>query len=195
VSACPWHATSALRLDLLRARERRGRTRGLPGRFVLSAARHFLLQPAGLLAQLDAGDPHALERLRTVPRVIDASPALQAREQRALSGYADALATLLAQETGAPADDVRARVAANAMMGVQRTLAFAQPRDSRRPMCCRGPSSCVDRVMTRTLHDLADLSAKGMPPGMVALDALTTVCDGTRTRDLQRDRPVLALAG
>ena len=54
--------------------------------------------------------------------MIDASPALQAREQRALSGYADALAALLAQETAAAADDVRARVAANAMMGVQRTL-------------------------------------------------------------------------
>jgi MftR C-terminal domain len=88
----------------------------------LDAFRRFLLQPAGLLAQLDAGDPQALERLRTVHRMIDASPALHARERRALSGYADALATLLAQETGAAADDVRARVAANAMVGVQRTL-------------------------------------------------------------------------
>jgi AcrR family transcriptional regulator len=93
-----------------------------PGEPALDAFRRFLLQPAGLLAQLDAGDPQALERLRTVHRMIDASPALQAREQRALSGYADALAALLAQETATAADDVRARVAANAMMGVQRTL-------------------------------------------------------------------------
>ena len=54
--------------------------------------------------------------------MIDASPTLQAREQRALSGYADALAALLAQESGAAAEDVGARVAANAMMGVQRAL-------------------------------------------------------------------------
>jgi AcrR family transcriptional regulator len=93
-----------------------------PGEPALDAFRRFLLQPAGLLAQLDAGDAQALERLRTVNRMIDASPALQAREQRALSGYADALTTLLAQETGVAADDVSARVAANAMMGVQRTL-------------------------------------------------------------------------
>src|SRR5207245_1096206 len=64
----------------------------------------------------------ALERLRTVHRMIAASPVLQAREQRALAGYAESLAALLAAETGAAADDVRARVAANALMGVQRTL-------------------------------------------------------------------------
>src|SRR2546421_345739 len=51
--------------------------------------------------------------------MIAASPTLQAREQRALAGYADALAAELAAETGAPADDIRARVAANALMGVQ----------------------------------------------------------------------------
>jgi hypothetical protein len=62
-------------------------------------------------------------------------------------------------------------------------------------LCAAAGRPRVDRVLTRTLLDLADLSAKGMPPGMVALDALTTVCDGTRTRDLERDTPVLALAG
>jgi len=92
------------------------------GEPALVAFRRYLLTPAGLLGQLEAGDPEALERLRTVHRMIAASPALQAREQRALAGYADSLAELLAAETGAPADDVRARVAANALMGVQRTL-------------------------------------------------------------------------
>jgi AcrR family transcriptional regulator len=92
------------------------------GEPALVAFRRYLLEPAGLLAQLQAGDPQALERLRTVHGMIAASPALQAREQRALAGYADALAKLLAAETGAPADDVRAHVAANALMGVQRTL-------------------------------------------------------------------------
>jgi AcrR family transcriptional regulator len=92
------------------------------GQPALEAFRRFLLQPAGLLAQLDAGDPQALERLRTVHRMIAASLALQAREQRALAGYTDALAAQLADESGASADDVSARVAANAMMGVQRSL-------------------------------------------------------------------------
>src|SRR5438067_1861149 len=88
----------------------------------LVAFRRYLLQPAGLLGQLGGGDRQALEQLRTVHRMIAASPALQAREQRALAGYADALAARLAAETGAPADDVGARVAANSLMGVQRVL-------------------------------------------------------------------------
>jgi AcrR family transcriptional regulator len=97
----------------------RARRQGEPA---LVAFRRFLLRPAGLLAQLEAGDRQALERLRTVHRMIAASPALQAREQQALAGYADALAAELAAETGAAPDDVSARVAATALMGVQRTL-------------------------------------------------------------------------
>jgi AcrR family transcriptional regulator len=93
-----------------------------PGQPALEAFGRLLLEPAGLLSQLEAGDPQALERLRTVNRMIAASPALQARERQALAGYADALATLLAKDTGAPADDVTARIAANAIMGVQRAL-------------------------------------------------------------------------
>jgi AcrR family transcriptional regulator len=92
------------------------------GEPALDAFRRYLLTPGGLLGQLEAGDPEALERLRTVHRMIAASPALQTREQRALAEYADSLAALLAADTGASADDVRARVAANALMGVQRTL-------------------------------------------------------------------------
>jgi MftR C-terminal domain len=86
------------------------------------AFRRFLLQPAGLLGQLESGDARALEMLRTVHRMIAASPALQAREQRALSEYATALAELLATETGAGPDVIRARAAAHAVMGVQRVL-------------------------------------------------------------------------
>jgi AcrR family transcriptional regulator len=93
-----------------------------PGEPALHAFRRLLLQPTGLLAEVEAGDPQALERLRTVNRMIAASPALQAREQRALAGYADSLAELFAHETRAAADDVRARAAANAMIGIQRAL-------------------------------------------------------------------------
>jgi AcrR family transcriptional regulator len=92
------------------------------GESALVAFQRYLLTPTGLLGQLEAGDPEALERLQTVHRMIAASPALQAREQRALAGSADSLAELLAADTGTPADDVKARVAANALMGIQRTL-------------------------------------------------------------------------
>ena len=93
-----------------------------PGEPALAAFRRVLLDGGGLLAQLEAGDPGALERLRTVNRLIAASPALLAREQQAIARSAGALADLLAAETGAPAGDVRPQVAANALMGVQRAL-------------------------------------------------------------------------
>src|SRR5215204_3011765 len=93
-----------------------------PGQPALAAFRRVLLDGGGLLAQVDAGDPGALERLRTVNRLIAASPALLARERQAIAGASDALAALLAAETGAPDGDVRPQVAANALMGVQRAL-------------------------------------------------------------------------
>jgi AcrR family transcriptional regulator len=92
------------------------------GEPVLVAFRRYLLESGGLLAQVEAGDPQALERLRTVNRVIAASPALLAREQRALARNADALAALLAAETDTQAHDLRPQIAANALIGVQRAL-------------------------------------------------------------------------
>jgi AcrR family transcriptional regulator len=92
------------------------------GEPVLVAFRRYVLASAGLLAQVEAGDTQALERLRTINRVIAASPALLAREQRALARTADALAALLAAETNAPAHDPRPQIAANALIGVQRAL-------------------------------------------------------------------------
>jgi AcrR family transcriptional regulator len=92
------------------------------GEPVLAAFRRRFMETGGLLARVEAGDAQALERLRTVNRVIAASPALQAREQRALARTADALAAVLAAETDAPADDPRPQVVANALVGVQRAL-------------------------------------------------------------------------
>jgi AcrR family transcriptional regulator len=92
------------------------------GEPVLAAFRRALLASGGLLAQVQAGDRQALEQLRTVNRVIAASSALQAREQQAIVRTADALAALLASDTGAPPGDLGARVAANALVGVQRAL-------------------------------------------------------------------------
>jgi AcrR family transcriptional regulator len=92
------------------------------GEPVLAAFRRAMLAADGLLAQVEAGDRQALERLRTVNRVIAASSALQAREHQAMARTAAALAALLASETGAPPGDLAARAAANALVGVQRAL-------------------------------------------------------------------------
>ncbi len=99
-----------------------------PGESVLVAFRRFLFGTGGLLAQVEAGDPDALDRLRTVNQMIADSPALLAREHRAIARYTESLAALLAEEarqSGTGQDDeayVKARTAANAMMGVHRTL-------------------------------------------------------------------------
>jgi hypothetical protein len=92
-----------------------GRAAGEPA---LAAFRRQLLGAGGLLAQVEAGDDQALERLRTMNRVIAASPALQAREQQAFAATAAALADRLAAGPG----DLDAQVAANALVGVQRAL-------------------------------------------------------------------------
>jgi AcrR family transcriptional regulator len=93
-----------------------------PGEPALAAFRRALLAQGGLLAQAEAGDAQALDRLRTVNQLITASPALLAREQQALNQAADALADVLAADTGAAPGDVRPQVAAHALIGVHRAL-------------------------------------------------------------------------
>jgi AcrR family transcriptional regulator len=109
-----FEAFSARLADAVRDRE--------PGEPALAAFRRALLEEGGLLAQAEAGDKQALTRLRTVNRVRAGGPALLAREQQAISRSADDLAALLAAETGAPADDIRPQVAANALLGLQRAM-------------------------------------------------------------------------
>jgi AcrR family transcriptional regulator len=92
------------------------------GEPALVAFRRYLRESGGLLAQVEAGDRQALERLRTMNRVIASSPALLAREQQTIARTADALAALFAAETAGQAGDVTAQVAANALMGVNQAL-------------------------------------------------------------------------
>jgi len=89
------------------------------GQTVVVAFRDFILVPRGLLAVKDEA---AAQELMALTRMIAASPALLAREQQILARYTDALAQLIAEETGAGADDLRPYVAANAMIGVHRAL-------------------------------------------------------------------------
>jgi len=80
-------------------------------------------------------------------RIISNSPVLLARERQIVARYADALAELIAEETGAAPDDLRPRVAAGALMSVHRGLIdFAR----RRALSRRGRSTLA-----------ADLEAEG----------------------------------
>jgi AcrR family transcriptional regulator len=93
-----------------------------PGEPALAAFRRALLAEGGLLAQVEAGDAQALDRLCTVNQLISASPALLAREEQAINQAAGALAGVLAADTGAVPGDLRPQVAAQALIGVQRAL-------------------------------------------------------------------------
>jgi len=57
-----------------------------------------------------------------INRVIAASPALLVREQHALNQAASALADVLATDAAGPPGDLRAQVAAHALIGVHRAL-------------------------------------------------------------------------
>jgi hypothetical protein len=54
--------------------------------------------------------------------MITDSPALLARERQIYERYTEALAALLAEETGARPEAIEPRVAATALMGVHRAL-------------------------------------------------------------------------
>jgi AcrR family transcriptional regulator len=151
-----------------------------PGESVLAAFRRSLLAEGGLLAQVEAGDPEGLARLRTVNRMIAASPALRAREQQAMSRNADSLAELLAAETGAPADDLRPQVVANALIGVHRALVDYVRR---RVLADDEPARLTADVRQLTTaafalleHGLRDYTAK--PPGPRERRSAGSACRG-----------------
>jgi AcrR family transcriptional regulator len=89
------------------------------GQSVVDAFAGFLLGQGGVLT-MDA--PEADEQLRTITRIITESPALLARERQVFDRYAQTLAALLAEETGAKPDDSVPRVVANALLGLHRAL-------------------------------------------------------------------------
>jgi len=90
-----------------------------PGQSVLAAFRAFVLAPSGVFA---LQQEEATQRIETITRVITGSPALLAREREVLARYTDALAALLADETGAGPDDIEPAVVAATLLGVHRSL-------------------------------------------------------------------------
>jgi AcrR family transcriptional regulator len=92
------------------------RDRG-PGQSALAAFRDFVVERGrGLSA------PERADVIEQAARLIDASPALQARERELVAQSTDELAAVLAEEVGAPAGDVEPKAVATALMGVQRAL-------------------------------------------------------------------------
>jgi AcrR family transcriptional regulator len=87
------------------------------GESILVAFARFVLDTQGLLTREDA-----TEELRAINRMIFASPALLAHEQRVFARFTASLAALIAEETGARPDDVQASVVAHALIGVHRSL-------------------------------------------------------------------------
>lgn len=82
---------------------------------VLDAFRRFQLESAKRLAHDETADTVA-----TAARIVGASPALQSREREVVAQSTNALATLVADESGLHL--VEAWTVANALMGVQRAM-------------------------------------------------------------------------
>jgi AcrR family transcriptional regulator len=83
------------------------------GESVLEAFRRFVLERSRGLAE-------RADLIEAATRVINASPALQAREREIVAEYTNALAELIADETGARG--IEPAVVASALMGAQRAL-------------------------------------------------------------------------
>jgi AcrR family transcriptional regulator len=139
------------------------------GEPALAAFRRALLDTGGLLAEVEAGDRTALERLQAVNRVIADSPSLLAREHQAMADTAGALAAQLAADTGAPPGGVDAQVAANALVGVQRALV---DYTRRRVLAGQQPTRIAADVRDLARHafallehGLADYAPKPAPTG------------------------------
>jgi AcrR family transcriptional regulator len=107
-----YHRMEAFETELL------GAIRHRPaGETALAAFGRFMLEPRGYLG---AKEPD--ERFLAIPRMIEQSPALLARERQIFERFTLALAAQLAEETGVRADAMEPRVAAEALIGVHRAL-------------------------------------------------------------------------
>jgi AcrR family transcriptional regulator len=137
----------------------RGRPRG---QLVIAAFGEFILEPRGLLA---VEDEAAAAELIGVTRMIAESPTLLAREQQIFARYTDALAQLIADETGSRVGDLRPYVVANALIGVHRALiSYVRERlaagaiDRRR--LCREVRQRGEKALVLLAEGLGDYAAK-----------------------------------
>ena len=87
------------------------------GEPVPAAFQRFVLERSSRLAKEEVAEVISL-----AARVIEGSPALQARERQIVAEYTQALADVIAEEQGPRSRPVEAWAVANALMGVQRAL-------------------------------------------------------------------------
>jgi AcrR family transcriptional regulator len=128
------------------------------GETILQAFGRFILQARGFLA---ANDQQSAARLLEISRMIARSPALLAREQQIFARYTASLAKLIAQETGAGADDSRPAVVASALIGLHRALIDSVRRnilsgDVDRARLARSTRASVRKALALLEHGLGD---------------------------------------
>jgi AcrR family transcriptional regulator len=126
-----------------------------PGVSVLAAFGRFVSVPRGLLA---SEDPEVVEQLAAIVRVIAESPSLLRREQQIYATYTDSLAAVLAEESGAHADDVSPWVVANTLIGVHQAIVDY----SRRQILAGTRNPELARRVRRQIRRALDLLAKGL---------------------------------
>ena len=136
-----------------------------PGTSVLAAFRDFMLVERGVFDMKAAGgDDEATERVRTITRVITESPALLARERQVFNEYSSSLAALIAEETGAAAGDVLPAAAANALIGVHRSLIdYVRERTltgARASQISRGVRAQAKKAFAQLEEGLADFAVR-----------------------------------
>lgn len=138
------------------------------GRSVLEAVGEFYAGSGGLLAGAAGGDATALARLRTLNRVVDQSPALQARERAALERQTELLAAELLREAGPDGEEMLAHTAAAAVTGMHRALVL---RVRRGLLAGETAGTLAVEVAAATEAALALLAGglAGLPAG-IALD-------------------------
>jgi AcrR family transcriptional regulator len=132
-----------------------------PGESVLSAFARFITTPRGLLA---AEDPEQLEHLAAITRVITESPSLLAREQQVYADYTDALAALLAAETGADANDTEPWIIAHTLIGLHQAVVDYSRREiragTRNPTLARRVRRQAGQAVALLSHGLAEYGVR-----------------------------------
>jgi AcrR family transcriptional regulator len=144
-----------------------------PGQSALAAYADFVFTIRGLMVERDAG-----EQVAAWARLVTGSPALINREREVFARYTDALAALLAQETGARANDLAPWVAANTLIGLHRALLDSVRRQAlaghATPALTRTVRSQGKRAVALLERGLGEYAVKPPTPGFERRDITTS---------------------
>lgn len=136
-----------------------------PGQSALAAFHGFVTVPRGEAQRAHPGP--AVAPAGAEARLLLDSVALRERERAIVAGHTAALATLLAEETGAGPDDLEPWVAAAAMFGAAQALVeFARRRvveGARPPGLTRALRNRADRAVALLEGGLGDYAIKQQP--------------------------------